>query len=107
MADEGSVTLTIELASTGSPAPAAAAVAAIPGAPLDAIPAQSGPQLTVSLTDGCEAPLEALKTSAHDRLVRCHPCDEAVVRLLMARVRRTEVVLLVTAAICPGTLSLD
>jgi hypothetical protein len=107
VADEGSVTLTIELASTGSPAPAAAAVAATSGAPLDSIPLQAGPQLTVSLTDGCEAPLEALKTAAQDRMVRCHPCDEAIVRLLMARVRRTEAVLLVTAAICPGTLCLD
>jgi hypothetical protein len=106
VADEGSVTLTIELASTGSPAPAAAAVAATSGAPLDAIPVQPGPQLTVSLTGGCEAPLEALKTSAQDRMVRCHPCDEAVVRLLMARVRRAEAALLVTPAVCPGTLDL-
>ncbi len=106
MADEGSVTLTIELASTGSLAPAAAAVVAPSSAPLEAIPIQAGPQLTVSLTDGCEAPLEALKTAAHDRMVHCHPCDEAVVRLLMARVRRTEAALLVTTSICPGTLSL-
>ena len=105
MADEGSVTLTIELASTGSPAPAAAAVAAPSGAPLDAIPVQLGPQLTVSLTEGCEAPLEALKTAAHDRAVHCHPCDEAVVRLLMARVRRTETALLVSSSVCPGTLN--
>jgi hypothetical protein len=104
VADEGSVTLTIELASTGSPAPAAAAVAATSGAPLDAIPVQPGPLLTVSLTDGCEAPLEALKASAHDRTVRCHPCDEAVVRLLMSRVRRAEAALLVTASVIPGTL---
>jgi hypothetical protein len=107
VADEGSVTLTIELASTGPPAPAAAAVAATSGAPLDLIPLQAGPSLTVSLTDGCEAPLEALKMAAHDRMVRCHPFDEAVVRLLMARTRRPETVLFVTPAICPGTLSLD
>jgi hypothetical protein len=37
--------------------------------------------------------------------VRCNPCDEAVVRLLMARIRRTESALLVTNAICPGTLT--
>jgi hypothetical protein len=95
VADEGSVTLTTELISPG---------AALSGAPLDVIPVQLGPQLTISLTEGCEAPLEALKTS-HDRTVRCHPCDEAVVRLLMGRVRRAETALLVTATIAPGTLS--
>ena len=104
MADEGSVTLAIELVSSGSPA--SGAVTAPSGAPLDVIPVQSGPQLTVSLTDGCEAPLEALRSVAHDRMVRCNPCDEAVVRLLMARIRRAESALLVSTAICPGTLSL-
>ena len=99
------MTLTIELASTGSPAPAAAAVAATSGAPLDAIPVQAGPHVTVSLTDGCEAPLEALKAAAIDRAVCCHPCDEAVVRLLLARARRHEAALLVTASVCPGTLN--
>ncbi len=106
MADEGSVTLTIELASTGSPAPAAAAVAEPSSAPLEAIPVQAGPHVTVSLTGGCEAPLEALKTATDDRLVHCHPCDEAIVRLLLARARRADAALLVTTTICPGTLSL-
>jgi hypothetical protein len=105
VADEGSVTLAIELVSIGSAAPAAVAVAAPSGAPLDVIPVQAGPLLTVSLTEGCEGPLEALKTAAADRTVRCHPCDEAVVRLLMGRVRRTEAALLVTASIRPGTLN--
>ena len=104
MADEGGVTLAIELASSGSPA--SGAVSAPSGAPLDVIPVQTGPQLTVSLTGGCEAPLEALKVAGLDRVVRCNPCDEAVVRLLMARIRRTESALLVTTAICPGTLTL-
>ena len=96
------MTLTTELASPGSAGPRAT----LSGAPLDVIPVQSGPQLTVSLTEGCEAPLEALKAASHDRTIRCHPCDEAVVRLLMGRVRRAETVLLVTAAIAPGTLTL-
>ena len=99
------MTLAIELVSIGSPAPAAAAVAAPSGAPLDVIPVQAGPLLTVSLTEGCEGPLEALKAAALDRTVRCHPCDEAVVRLLMGRARRAESALLVTASISPGTLS--
>ena len=106
MADEGGVTLAIELVSFGSPAPAAAAVAAPSGAPLDVIPVQTGPQLTVSLTEGCEAPLEALRAAALDRTVRCHPCDEAVVRLLIGRLRRTDTALLVTTAVRPGTLNL-
>jgi hypothetical protein len=96
VADEGSVTLTTELANPGS---------ALSGAPLDVIPVQAGPLLTVSLTAGCEAPLEALRTAARDRTIRCHPCDEAVVRLLMGRVRRAESALLVTTTISPGTLS--
>ena len=100
------MTLAIELVSIGSPAPVAAAVAAPSGAPLDVIPVQSGPLLTVSLTEGCDAPLEALKNAPLDRNVRCHPCDEAVVRLLMGRVRRTEATLLVTASVRPGTLHL-
>ncbi len=75
-------------------------------APADVIPAQTGPLLTVSLTQGCEAPLEALKTAPADHSVRCHPCDEAVVLLLLARVRRATHDLLVTSAISPGTLSL-
>lgn len=102
MADEGSVTLTTAIASSpGSASPGPV----LSGAPLDVIPVQAGPQLTVSLTDGCEAPLEALKTVSNDRAIRCHPCDEAVVRLLMGRVRRAETALLVTTAIAPGTLS--
>jgi hypothetical protein len=106
VADEGSVTLAIEFVSPGSPAPAAAAVVAPAGAPLDVIPVQGGPQLTVSLTEGCEAPLEALKTHAHDHTIRCHPCDEAIVRLLLGRLPRDEMALLVTTSISPGTLSL-
>ena len=75
-------------------------------APADAIPAQFGPLLTISLTQGCEAPLEALKAAPVDHRVRCHPCDEAVVLLLLSRVRRANNDLLVTTAIRPGTLCL-
>ncbi|HEX4017429.1 MAG TPA: hypothetical protein VHX15_11895 [Frankiaceae bacterium] len=90
------MTLTTDLVSSG---------AALSGAPLDVIPFQTGPHLTVSLTEGCEAPLEALRATSPDRPVRCHPCDEAVVRLMMGRLRRTEASLLVTTSISPGTLS--
>ncbi len=96
MADEGSVTLTTDLVSPG---------VVLSRAPLDVIPVQTAPHLTVSLTEGCEAPLEALKATSLDRTIHCHPCDEAVVRLLMGRVRRAESALLVTASISPGTLS--
>ena len=75
-------------------------------APADVIPAQAGPLLTVSLTQGCESPLEALKAAPAEHTVRCHPCDEAVVLLLLSRVRRTHADLLVTTAISPGTLCL-
>jgi hypothetical protein len=96
VADEGSVTLTTDLVSPG---------VVLSRAPLDVIPVQTAPHLTVSLTEGCEAPLEALKATSVDRTIRCHPCDEAVVRLLIGRVRLNESALLVTTAISPGTLS--
>jgi hypothetical protein len=83
-----------------------AAELAVPVAPATAIPAQLGPGDTISLTQGCETPLDALKTCAAERPIRCHPCDEAVVRLLLARARRTESDLVVSTAINPGTLAL-
>jgi hypothetical protein len=94
MVDGGSVTVALELA----PAPLA-----LP-APAEAIPSQlPRPSVLVSLTGGCDAPIEALKTAPADHDIRCHPCDEAIVRLLLARTRRGGV-LLVTAAVSPGTL---
>jgi hypothetical protein len=101
VADEGSVTLTTELVSRGAANPGVG----LSRAPLDVIPVQPAPHFTVSLTEGCEAPLEALKATSADRTISCHPCDEAVVRLLMGRVRWTESALLVTTTISPGTLS--
>ena len=90
------MTLTTDLVSPG---------VVLSRAPVDVIPVQTAPHLTVSLTQGCEAPLEALKATSLDRTIHCHPCDEAVVRLLMGRVRRSQSALLVTASISPGTLS--
>ncbi len=90
------MTLTTDLAGRG---------VVLSRAPLDVIPAQTAPHLTVSLTEGPEAPLEALRASSPDRTIRCHPCDEAVVRLMMDRVRRAESALLVTNSIAAGTLS--
>jgi hypothetical protein len=90
------VTLTTDLVSRGVVASRA---------PLDVIPVQTTPHLTVSLTEGCEAPMEALRATSADRPIRCNPCDEAVVRLLMGRIRRADAALLVTSSISPGTLS--
>lgn len=73
-------------------------------APAAAIPLQLGPSLTVSLTQGCETPLEAIRSAGHDLAIRCHPCDEAVVRLLLVQVRRGEDSLVVSNGISPGTL---
>jgi hypothetical protein len=99
--DEGRVTLAPEFAGpVGRHAPSSPP----PVAPADAIPVQSGPSVTVSLTDGCDTPMDALRSSAEDLAIRCHPCDEAVVRLLVGRVRRTEDCLIVSPAIPPGTL---
>jgi hypothetical protein len=92
----------VTLASDLDPSPR---VGPVP-APAAAIPAQAGPALTISLTDGCETPMDALKTAPPDRPVRCHPCDEAIVRLLIARVRRPDDDLTVTTAVPPGTLCL-
>jgi hypothetical protein len=99
--DEGRVTLAPEFAGLD----ARHAPSSTPAvAPADAIPVQSGPSLTVSLTDGCDTPMDALRTTAEDLAIRCHPCDEAIVRLLVGRVRRTEDCLIVSPAIPPGTL---
>jgi hypothetical protein len=75
-----------------------------PVAPAAAIPMQIGPAVTVSLLHGCEQPLEALKSAP--RSVACHPCDEAVVRLLVARVRHP-IELLICPKVAPGTLRFD
>lgn len=88
------MTLAIELDSTGSLTPTAAIAR-----PRDA-------EVKVSLTAGCEAPLEALKAFPRLYTVRCHPCDEAIVRLLMRRVRCPDSALLITTSISPGTLTL-
>ena len=69
----------------------------------DRIPVQGSPALTVSLTQGCDVPLEALRAAA-ERTVSCHPCDEAVVALLVARVRRTGVPFSTNDDVSPGTL---
>jgi hypothetical protein len=73
--------------------------------PAEHIPLQSAPALTISLTEGCDAPLDALR-AAPDRAVACHPCDEAIVTLLLLRVRRFEGPILTSAEIKPGTLRL-
>ena len=75
-------------------------------APADAIPLQFGPSLTISLTDGCETPMDALRSADPDVSLRCNPCDEAVVRLLIVRSRRSDENLIVTPIIRPGTLCL-
>lgn len=86
--------MTLEYLPTAIPAPAAA------------IPAQvSVPVVLVSLTEGCDAPLEALKLAPSGRAIRCHPCDEAIVRLLLTRTRRSDP-LQTCYSILPGTLSL-
>jgi hypothetical protein len=96
MADGGSVTVALEFA---------AAALALP-APAEAIPSQlPRPSFVVSLTGGCDAPLEALKAVPAGHDIRCNPCDEAIVRLLLARTRRGDS-LVVTAAVSPGTLRL-
>ena len=79
----------------------------------DAIPLQAAlpeaapqfPAVIVSLTQGCDAPLDALKSTGAGA-VSCHPCDEAIVRLLLGRVPRHDGDLIVTVSIRPGTLHL-
>jgi hypothetical protein len=88
------VTLTLEFLSAAAANPAVA----IPFQP-------KAPSVLVSLTEGCDAPLEALKLAPLDHDVQCNPCDEAIVRLLMARTRRADE-LQISAAISPGTLRL-
>jgi hypothetical protein len=94
MADGGGVTVTLEFLSAAAQAPAVV----IPSQP-------AAPSVVVSLTEGCDAPLEALKLAPLDHDVHCHPCDEAIVRLLLARARRTDR-LQISCAVTPGTLRL-
>jgi hypothetical protein len=73
-------------------------------APRAAIPAQpTSPTEVVSLTGGCDAPLDALKQFPVDHQVSCHPCDEAIVRLLLSRGRHADT-LKISSAVAPGTL---
>jgi hypothetical protein len=102
--DEGRVTLAPEIAGLVARQAPSSTSSAAPVAPADAIPAQGGPSVTVSLTDGCDTPMDALRSTAEDLAIRCHPGDEAVVRLLVGRVRRTEECLIVSPSIPPGTL---
>jgi hypothetical protein len=86
--------LTLEYLASATPAPAAA------------IRSQRlAPTVVVSLTEGCDAPLDALKLAPLGHDISCHPCDEAIVRLLMARIHRSDP-LLVSASVAPGTLCL-
>ena len=98
------MTLAPEIASSDSRAAPSAPAVSQSVAPADSIPLQIGPSFTVSLTDGCDTPLEAIRSAARDLAIRCHPCDEAIVRLLLVRVRRSEDLLVVTPGISPGTL---
>jgi hypothetical protein len=60
----------------------------------------------VSMTDGAEAPLRALRDTPHETHVRCHPCDEGIVRYLLSHVDRFDCELAVDAAVPPGELAL-
>jgi hypothetical protein len=73
--------------------------------PSEHIPLQPTPAITISLTEGCDVPLDALR-SAPERMVCCHPYDEAVVQLLLLRLRRTEAAVLISPDVTPGTLQL-
>jgi hypothetical protein len=75
-------------------------------APASSIPAQlTSPTVVVSLTDGCDAPLEALKLAPVDHEISCHPCDEAIVRFLLSRTHRGTA-LQISPTVSPGTLAL-
>ena len=74
--------------------------------PSDHIPLLATRPLMVSLTQGCDAPLDALR-ALPDCAVSCHPCDEAVVMLLLLRTRRGALALLTCPDVDPGTLRLD
>jgi len=62
---------------------------------------------TVNMTDGADAPLKALREAPTAALVSCHPCDEAIVRHLLAHVSRADCVVLVDAAATPGQLAVS
>jgi hypothetical protein len=61
----------------------------------------------VSLTCGAEAPLQALTDAPTAAGIRCHPCDEAIVRHLVGHVARHDCELRVDENVAPGELAIS
>jgi hypothetical protein len=62
---------------------------------------------TVSMTAGADAPLRALRDAPASAVVICHPCDEAIVRHLVAHAHRADCAVQVDANVSPGVLALS
>lgn len=77
--------------------------------PRTAVAAPSGVAFrrTVSMTAGADEPLRVLADAPTRASVSCHPCDEAIVRHLLAHVRRHDCPVLVDVEVDPGVLAVS
>lgn len=89
------------------PRPRTHAASAVAAAPSTAPASGLLLQQSVSMTAGAEEPLAALAAAPVAAVVVCHPCDEAIVRHLMAHVGRRDIGLLVDGTAAPGALGLS
>ncbi|HSP38743.1 MAG TPA: hypothetical protein VLR26_13415 [Frankiaceae bacterium] len=64
-------------------------------------------RLTISLTSGAEAPLQALTDAPTSAAINCHPCDEAIVLHLVRHLGRSDYYLRVDATVAPGELAIS
>jgi hypothetical protein len=62
---------------------------------------------TVSMTAGADEPLRMLADAPTAASVNCHPCDEAIVRHLVAHVGRIDCSLRVDPEVAPGVLAIS
>lgn len=62
---------------------------------------------TVSMTAGAEAPLRLLSDAPAAAAVNCHPCDEAIVRHLVAHVGRMDCPIRLDPEVTPGVLAVS
>jgi hypothetical protein len=62
---------------------------------------------SVSMTAGAEEPLRLLADAPTAATVNCHPCDEAIVRHLVAHIGRIDCPLLVDPEVPPGMLAVS
>jgi len=62
---------------------------------------------SVSMTAGADEPLRLQRDAPTSAAVSCHPCDEAIVRHLVAHVGRLDCPLTLDPQVAPGMLAVS